>query len=408
MHHVIFFLFIPCLAASGAAVNLSSLAERVRTGHPALVAARLAIEEAAGRQLGAGRLSNPEVALDFRHDNRFREGNLGVSFEQRFPLTARLKLEKKLTERLVDAARLEVAEVERKLVLEAGQAAVQVLAHREKMELTRKQRKVLEELAEFMKARVDEGEISALDEAQVRLEMQRLDLELSRLEAERAQLEGAFHAAMGRQVELSGPLPATAAPVRREKWEERADFQLSRLKEELAGVDLDLAQAKRWEDVGAGLFAEGERHEDGVNGLERKPFFGFRISVPLPLWNKNEGEVEAKRAGVRRSELETKALSSAIQVEISTALAEMKAALKLEKDAREKLLPLVQQQTTALEKAYENGQAELVTVQRAREQSLQVEALLVDAVRDFHMARLRYEAAAGLGAAETQPTKALP
>jgi len=59
------------------------------------------------------------------------------------------------------------------------------------------------------------------------------------------------------------------------------------------------------------------------------------------------------------------------------------------------LLPLVVEQTTKLEKAYETGQVDLITLLRAREQRLQLEAASLDALRDFHLARIRYEAATG-------------
>lgn len=42
-------------------------------------------------------------------------------------------------------------------------------------------------------------------------------------------------------------------------------------------------------------------------------------------------------------------------------------------ETRDKLLPLVKQQTDKLEKAYETGQTDLLTVLRAREQQLQLE-----------------------------------
>jgi len=169
---------------------------------------------------------------------------------------------------------------------------------------------------------------------------------------------------------------------------------MARLKEDVARSGIDLAHSRKWEDISAGVFLEGETHDDG-GVLEDKPFFGFRISLPLPLWNKNEGEVAEKSAGVRRSALETKALASAIRNEVSAARNEMLAAAQLEKETREKLLPLVSEQMDRLEKAYENGQTDLITLQRTREQRLQAESMLLDAARDFNLARIRYDAAIG-------------
>jgi cobalt-zinc-cadmium efflux system outer membrane protein len=129
--------------------------------------------------------------------------------------------------------------------------------------------------------------------------------------------------------------------------------------------------------------------------LERTPFFGFRLSLPLPFWNKNEGKVQEKHAAAQRVRLETRALANAIQNEAAAARADMEAQLKLASDTKEKLLPLVLQQTERLEKAYESGQTDLLTVLRARDQRLQLEATVLNALRDYHLARVRYEAAIG-------------
>jgi cobalt-zinc-cadmium efflux system outer membrane protein len=48
-----------------------------------------------------------------------------------------------------------------------------------------------------------------------------------------------------------------------------------------------------------------------------------------------------------------------------------------------------------MQKAYEAGQADLLSVLRAREQRLQLESAALNAERDFHLARIRYEAATG-------------
>lgn len=48
--------------------------------------------------------------------------------------------------------------------------------------------------------------------------------------------------------------------------------------------------------------------------------------------------------------------------------------------------------------SFKTGEADLLSVLRAREQQLELEAAILDASRDFHLARIRYEAAVGLHA----------
>jgi outer membrane protein, heavy metal efflux system len=378
------------------AVTLDGLPAHVRQTHPELKAARLAIDEARGRQLAAGRLSNPEASLDFSHDRRIREGTLTLSFEQRFPLTARLRLEKQLSTQLVEAAEMEVKEHERHIIAQARTAAVELLAQQMQMDRTKKQQDAMKQRLEFVSARVAEGELSALDEAQLKLEVQRLALELKRQESELGRLRSALRLATGTEIKLTGELPPIGRATAGEKaWQQRPDYRLAEIKQSAASTRLELARAKKWQDIGAGIFAGGDRHEDGVNGLEQEALIGFRITLPLPFWDKNEGEIAEKSAGVERSALELKALSAAIRNEVTAAREAMTAARELEAETREKLLPLMEEQLKRLEQAYENAQADLIAVQQAREQRLVIESTLVDAARDYHLAKIRHETATG-------------
>ena len=67
-------LFIP-LTTSAVTLSLDDIAPCVRDHHPALKAARLGIEEARGRQLGAGRLTNPRIETSFQNESRWKSAH---------------------------------------------------------------------------------------------------------------------------------------------------------------------------------------------------------------------------------------------------------------------------------------------------------------------------------------------
>lgn len=387
-------------------VTLASVPAKVRTANPSLVAARLRIDEARGKLLGSGRLQNPELGAFALHDRRFDEGKVGISFDQKFPVTARLRLEKSLSQQLVSAADLEVHDAERQLIAEAQALAVKLLSIEQQRALRAQQTELAKMLSSFAAGRAAAGEISALDAAQAQVDSQRLLLEGNKLETERVSLTGELKPKLGVPAEVAlavtGDLPAIAMPPRA-SWERRADYQLALVNESAARTGIDLAKARKWEDFTVGLLWEGERMEDAPNGLENANFFGFKLSIPLPFWNKNQGEIAEKSAAARRAALETKALVAGITNEAAAARAEMEANVRLATETREKLLPLVLQQTERLENAYKTGQTDLLTVLRAREQRLQLEAAVIDAVRDFHLARIRYEASTGQHAPATGP-----
>src|SRR5437870_1153509 len=112
--------------AGGVALTVDGAADYALKHNPALAAARLRIDEARGRLLQSGRLSNPELEVEYSHMTRGQEGALGISLIQRFPLTARLRFEKDVSRAELAAAEAEVRDGERKLAADARALAVKI------------------------------------------------------------------------------------------------------------------------------------------------------------------------------------------------------------------------------------------------------------------------------------------
>ena len=395
-------LFLTCAGsawADGDSITLDSVGDRVRRHNPQLAAARLRIEEARGRLDNAGRLSNPSVGLDSRNETFLSPGQVLVSIDQSFPITSRLRLEKQLTGQLVTAAELEVRDAERRLISDAQTLAVQILANKEQRSLRQQQTELATKLSEFVQGRAKAGELSALDAAQAQVDAQRLIVEARKLEGESRSLLGNLKPMLNLDpddsLSISGALPEMGVPGKGANWVMRADYQLAEAKRTASQTDIGLAKANQWQDVSAGIFAGPEYQNP--SGVDRRTngVIGFRFSLPLPFWNKNQGQIAEKTATGERVRLEQAALAKQIRSEVENARQEMQTNYELAHETRDKLLPLVIEQTGKLEKAYESGQTDLLTFFRAREQRLELEAAALNAVRDFHLARIRYEAAIG-------------
>ncbi len=398
--HLRFFLLLLLGAAwaHGAEVRLSleNAGTQVRARNPELRALRWRIEEARGRMDAAGRWTNPEVGVEYRNDTDFGEGGLAFSVDQKFPLTRRLLREKEVSAKQVELAEWEVRDAERLMVAEAETLTVELLTLDKQHALLRQQAEVAAQQARFIERRVKSGEISPLDAQQAKVDSRRLALEARKLETERLKTRGRLQALLGLGAEenlvLEGGLPKQELPASGD-WARRADWQQARAEENAARSEIALAEAKRWDDISVGVVVEGEREENDAGRKEDSVFVGFRVSLPLPLWNDNSGEVREKKAAAERVRLGAEALMVAISHELRLAREEMRDALELAREVREELLPLAQEQVAALEKAYAAGQAELLAVLKAREQCLQLEDGLLAAERNFSLAWVRYRAA---------------
>lgn len=396
---VFFLLLAQGLRAEPALVlTLPFLGTRIHHQNPDLAAARLRIQEALGRVGQAGRLANPELDFSAEAGKRFNEGRIEVGFSQRFPVTGRLRGEKALALTQVTIAETEVRDFERRLVAQARAAFIEVLALRERRDLLVAQSEVTRELADSIQRAAEKGEGSLLDAGQARIESVRVAAEVRQLNAREAGLVGTLKPLLGMSPEqalvVSGKLPPISPPGRGD-ISARPDLQTAGLETGAASQAITLEESRRYDDLEAGVFTALERTEDAPIGRRNEGLVGFQLKIPLPWWNSNEGGIAEAKARHQRKQLEQHALVRAINLEVETARAEMREWAALADDISGRLLPLAEQQASATETAWHNGQTDLQAVLRAREQRLQLAATRIDAVREFHLAAARHQAALG-------------
>ncbi len=387
----------PLTAAPSEILSFESISSRVRNQNPELAAARFRIDEAVGLAKQSGRLSNPTLDTGISHNTRSAEGNVEIGLTQKFPLTHRLKIEKEISATEIQAAEAEVKNVERLLIAEARMEFVKILAIRDRKNLLKQQQELATQLTDFISEKTKQGESSPLDVAQAKLSALKLISQERQLSTEET-------AALGKLRPLLGIAPQTAVTlsgnpsgisIPNNTAINRPDLTAAKLQLRAAETGIALEQANRREDVALSVFAAGERSEDAPNGLENDSIIGFKVSIPLPFWNNNQGNIDAANARRNRKNQEVKALANHIDHETQTALTEMRQWAALIAELNDKLLPLAKEQTDLLEKAYREGQTELKTVLTSREQTLELLATQIDATREFHLANIRHQASRG-------------
>lgn len=382
-------------------LTLEGVTERVRAQNPDLAAARRRIDEAVGRIKQAGRMKNPELQTSLENNANFREGKVEIGLSQQFPMTDRLSLEKGISITLLKTAEMEVREVERQLVARAKTSVIRVLAFRQRRELLRNQTALASEFSEKLSAASQRGEGSAFDTATAQLEAASISAQIRQLDAAEAAAVGELKPLLGMQagesVSVSGSLELTAIPSGGADPAKRPDFQAAMLEVDAAKQGFSLQQALRYQDLEAGLFAAAERSEDVPEGYDNDAIIALRFRIPLPLWDKNEGAIEEAQATHERRKQEAAALARKIKLEAESDRAQMIEWTKLVRELDETLLPLAAEQAKAADAAYAKAQTDIQTVFRSREKSLQLTATRLDALREFHLARIRHEAARGGG-----------
>jgi cobalt-zinc-cadmium efflux system outer membrane protein len=380
-------------------VTLDNVSHFVRKQNPDLAAARMLIKEASGRLAQSGRLSNPELQSSIEHNSRLREGRIEIGISQKFPITNRLQLEKDVSLSELEAAKAEVRETERKLIGRSRELVVNLQASRERRKLLSELIGVSTEFAEFLNKAAEKGEGSTLDAGQAKLETAILSVEIPQLQAREAALMGELKPLLGMRISdpmyVGGDLGDPTLPTKDLKPAMRPDLKAATLTSQAASQQVELEKARRYADVEGGLFFAGEGAEDAPGGYEDEAIIGFQFKIALPLWDKNEGAIQEAKARKKRKDLEVDALRRNINLAAQSTRDEMTKWKRLIEEIDETLLPLAEQQSKFAEEAYRNGQGEIQSVLRTREKRLQLAASKLDALKEFHLARVRHKTALG-------------
>ena len=392
-------LAIPVHAQPAVVVTLSTVGDRVRAQNPELAAARLRIQEAAARVKQSGRLPNPNLETAFERDASFNEHKLEVGFTQRFPVTNRLRLEKTISSIELRAAESEVREIERQLISQARETAVKLHAIRQQQALLRNQNRLMRQFAQSLADNAQKGEASPLDAGQAKLDAASLEIQSRELESDQnihiGMLKPLLGIHSGEAIEIDGELTEPEIPHTTAKLSQRPDLQKAELALQAATQQIGLEKSRRYDDIEGGLFASSNRREDAPEGYDTETMVGLSLKIPLPFWNQNTAAIEEAKIRKTRVENEALALAQKIGVEAETAQADMRQWASLAREIKGSLLPLAEQQAQATETAYANGQTEIRTLLTAKQKYLELASSHIDALREFHLARVRYDAALG-------------
>ena len=402
---LIFQLILSNLAAASLAFTQEQAVVYALQHNPGLNAARTTINRVQGYRQEAGRWQNPELSIDYATDQTFNnEGQYGYSlgFEQRFPVTNRLRLQKSIAQDEIELAQAEVANQVRLLrqKVEASVAATtalqaQIRLRDECLVLNRK-------FARFMESRVDFGEISSLELNQVQIELyaveqekqELMDMRLLEL-ANLKQLIGIgvdTELIFKHQFKLPRMQPQFTS-LTQEMLMQHPEYLMKTLLYRISDKRISVAKAERWADIAVRVFFEEERSVDDPGRLSTDHFFGAGVSIPLPLMDRKEGLLQASRAEQRQIKYELDQVRLKLRSEVSTQATRAMSLYQQVRGYNQNLTQLVKENIAEVKMAYGAGQISLAELFRSQEQGLRMQSAQLTKLHDFEQAIIAWKAA---------------
>ncbi len=332
--------------------------------NPTLRAQQFALEATTAGQITAALRPNPTMnflAEQFKPGQAQQEGQYTLNVGQPIELGGK-------RQRRIDSARAatrvagyQLQDVQRQTILQVKSAFAGALIAREQLALAEQNLNTLDDTERLQRLRVEKGDLSALE--LLRIQVQRFTFERDAADARQSLMAAkiALRAAAGAtniapDFDVVGALVFKEVPLdrtllRRQALDNRPDLRAAEADRERARADHRLARANAWWDI----TPQVEYQRIGPDNT-----IGFGFSLPLRIFDRNQGEIARTQAEIARVDAVREAAAlqvlAAVDTDLATAATQRDRVVTL----RETYLPKATQARDTVDYAYRRGGASLL------------------------------------------------
>jgi cobalt-zinc-cadmium efflux system outer membrane protein len=279
-----------------------------------------------------------------------------------------------------EVAQLQLLNTTRTLVLDVQNAFVDVLQAKDNLALARENLKAFQSIVDVNTDRVRAGDLAKVELVRTQVAALQFQTAVRQAESKLRIASNKLQALMGRGIpsptfDVSGELRRDTDPVILENvtaqaLELRPDLQALRRDQarSLAEIRSQIAQGKVDYSVGT------EFHRTFYNGSS--DVLGFFFQAPLPIFNRNQGEIERARQEQQQVLARIRAAESDVRNDVRNAWVQYQTSKDLLDNIEHSLLDQARDVRDTMEYSYRRGEASLVE--------------FLDAQRAFNDARQSY------------------
>jgi outer membrane protein, heavy metal efflux system len=381
-------LLVATAAAAAEPVTIGQAVAEALAKNLGLMAERANIAVAEARTITARLRPNPVLTLEADHldllGTGFSAANAGGPSEYNFHTDfifergRKRQLRTEAAEAGVTVAELQFLDAARQVVLEVQNAFVDALLARETLALARENLKSFEQIAEINAARMRAGDLAEVELLRSRLAALQFENSVRQAELRKRSALTRLQVLLGRPrlspaIEVSGDLRHDAiVPSLDEAHRAAAELRpdLRALERDVARSRIELRSQLAQGKVDYVLGAEYRRQEVTA----RSNSLGFSLSFALPVFNRNQGEIERARQEQRQAELKLQAQQLSIAGEVDAAYQQFETARGLLQNIETRMLQQARDVRQITEYSYRRGEAsllELLDAQRAFNETMQ-------------------------------------
>lgn len=360
------------------AIGRNQAIHHALTYSPVLQAKRSELRALEAEIVQAGLPPNPELGIDIENfsgsggSRNFEGAEMTATLSQRLEIGGKRPKRTLVAALEAEALRAEIAADEREVRIAADRGFTTLLEAREIRELSVRNLDRAGENLNTLKTLLEAGKSNRIDVAKAKLavsEARELLAEARSAEsnaaAELSQTWGGGAAdvtAIGSLDQAGGDSSAGGeSRLKRHPAMRAAALRFAR-----AQAVYDLEKARRFSDVEVGAGVRQLRDSDETAAV-------VGLTVPLPIFDRNQGNIQAAKERLRRAEAEARATESELRAQLTRLSSDLRAARTRAAEFNSRTATAARQALDDTREAYSIGKASLLEVLDARETLFEVE-----------------------------------
>jgi cobalt-zinc-cadmium efflux system outer membrane protein len=399
------------LAGAGAAtLNLADAQGFALANHPSLAAAAARVEAARGLWLQAGLGPNPEIGYAASEvGNEGRAGQQGGFVSQEFVTGGKLRLNREVAARDIALAEQRFAAQRLRVANDVRIAFYETLISQRRTQVAADLVKIAQQGITAAEGLRKAKEASTADVLRAQIETENARIELARSEYQWQAAWQTLSVRMGLprngRTEVARPILVgdAATPAGEYGWDEALE-RLLHESPEMAAAAVRVERA-RW--VLTRAQAEPVPNVTLQGGLQydnatRDTIGNFQASIPIPLFNRNQGNILAARSELRAAEADLERVGLALQQRLAEVYAHYAAARRQAAGYRESILGKAKDTLERVGRAYRLGEFSYTDMLSAQRTYSEANLTYLSALRELRGAEARIEGLLLTGSLEDQ------
>jgi cobalt-zinc-cadmium efflux system outer membrane protein len=334
------------------------------------------------------------------------ENNLSFGVSQEFLLAGKREKRLAAAERELEMYRWQLADRERVLRCDVKSAFYDLILAKKRLALSESFISLNRQLFAVTKERLTAGDIPELELNLVKVELARsmgknIEIENS-MKQNQAKLWSvmglplAEHPAITGNLEAEVSLTKSLADLKRLAHGSRPDLKALEAERSRGESEITLAQAEGIPNLTAGLAVKYDATSMEVGGMEGKDrayTIGLKLSMPIPLFDRNQAAVREARAKRNSAESRLSAATATVEREVETTYAGFVNTDNILAMYRTDILPQLEENLKLTQEAYRLGEVGILTVIEEQKKFFEVNDGYLAALHDRQAALLNLETA---------------